>query len=211
MAILQNGPNGPITGKFGSVSAYMLNGQNIVRGPKRKRTSPPSESELLNRKKQKVAGIFARDNSRLLDFGYQFLAKKGSRIGAFQLAQRHIFKEAMELDSENNPFVNPEKLVVFVGQLTPLTNCEVSFDGDRIDLKWIPNSQYENNIYKINLALVGLEGESDLMTSIAEVRQGACSLQFDKISRKNCDYHVYVGIWDTLNGDFSNSTYCGVI
>ncbi|MDF2519001.1 MAG: hypothetical protein K0R59_4297 [Sphingobacterium sp.] len=211
MAILQNGPNGPITGKFGSVSAYILNGQNIVRGPKRKRTSPPSESELLNRKKQKVAGKFAGDNSRILDFGYQFLAKKGSRIGAFQLAQRHIFKEAIELDSENNPFVNPEKLVVFAGQLTPLTNCEVSLHGDTIDLKWTSNGQYEDNSYKINLALVGLEGESHLMTSITEVQQGACTLQFKGISRKNCDYHVYVGIWNTLYGDFSNSTYCGVI
>lgn len=59
MAILQNGPNGPIVGKFGSVSAYLLNGQNIIRGGKRKRTSPPSAAELLNREKQKVAGKFA--------------------------------------------------------------------------------------------------------------------------------------------------------
>ena len=50
MAILQNGPNGAIVGKFGSVSAYLLKGQNVVRGGKRKkRTSPPSEAELLNR------------------------------------------------------------------------------------------------------------------------------------------------------------------
>ena len=211
MAILQNGPNGPITGKFGSVSTYILNGQNIVRGPKRKRTSPPSESELLNRKKQKVAGRFAGDNRGILDFGYKFLAKKGSRIGAFQLAQRHIFKEALELDSEKNPFVNPEKLIVFAGQLTPLTSCEVSLHGDTIDLKWTPNDQYDASTYKINLALVGLYGESHLRTSIAEVRQGACTLQFDGISRKNHDYHIYVGIWDTLYGDFSNSIYCGVI
>ncbi|MDR2284603.1 MAG: hypothetical protein LBE37_15410 [Sphingobacterium sp.] len=211
MAILQNGPNGPITGKFGSVSAYILNGQNVVRGPKRKRTSPPSESELLNRNKQKVAGRFAGDNSYIFDFGYQFLAEKGSRIGAFQLAQRHIFKEALELDSENNPFVNPEKLVVFAGQLTPLSSCEVNLQGDTIALKWTPNIQYDYSTYKINLALVGLEGQSHLMTSIAEVQQGACTFQFNGISRKNYDYHVYVCIWDTLDGDFSNSTYCGVI
>ncbi|CAM3503180.1 hypothetical protein [Sphingobacterium prati] len=211
MAILQNGPNGPITGKFGSVSAYILNGQNIVRGPKRKRTSPPSEAELLNRKKQKVAGRFAGDNRPILDFGYKFLAEKGSRIGAFQLAQRHIFKEAMELDSDNNPFINPEKLVVFTGQLRPLSNCQVSLHGSVIDLKWTPDAQYERSFYKINLALIGLYGESHLKTSIAEVNQGSCSLQFDEISTKNCDYHVYVCIWDTLNGGFSNSAYCGVI
>lgn len=211
MAILQNGPNGPITGKFGSVSAYLLNGQNIVRGPKRKRTSPPSESELLNRKKQKIAGRFAGDNKAIFDFGYQFMAEKGSRIGAFQLAQRHIFKDAMELDTENNPFVNPEKLIVFAGQLTPLPSCEVSLQGDTIDLKWTSNGQYDDNIYKLNLALLGLYGESHLQTSIAEVKQGACTIQFDGISRKNCDYHVYVCIWDTYKGAFSNSTYCGVI
>ena len=211
MAILQNGPNGPIIGKFGSVNAYLLNGQNIVRGPRRKRTSPPSELELLNRKKQKVAGRFAGDNRGILDFGYRFLAKKGSRIGAFQLAQRHIFKEALELDSENNPFVNPEKLIVFAGQLTPLSSCEVKLQGNTIELKWTPNVQYNGSRYKLNLALVGLQGESRLKTSIAEVRQGACSLQIDDISKKNCDYHVYVCIWDTVDGGFSNSIYCGVI
>ncbi|MFU1856093.1 hypothetical protein ACK8HY_03645 [Sphingobacterium sp. NGMCC 1.201703] len=211
MAILQNGPNGPVTGKFGSVSAYMLNGQNVVRGLSKKRTAPPSEAELLNREKQKVAGLFARDNKGILSFGYQYMSEKGSRVGAFQLAQRHIFKEALELDLENNPFVNPEKLIVFAGQLTPLTNCEVSLQGDTIDLKWTSNGQYEDNIYKLNLALLGLYGESHLQTSIAEVKQGACTLQFKGISRKNCDYHVYVGIWNTLYGDFSNSTYCGVI
>ncbi len=36
MAILQNGPNGAIVGKFGSVSAYLLKGQNVVRGGKKK-------------------------------------------------------------------------------------------------------------------------------------------------------------------------------
>ncbi|GAA4170095.1 hypothetical protein [Sphingobacterium ginsenosidimutans] len=211
MAILQNGPNGPITGKFGSVSAYMLNGQNVVRGLSKKRTSPPSEAELLNREKQKVAGLFARDNKAILNFGYQYMSEMGRRIGAFQLAQRHIFKEAMELDLENNPFVNPEKLIVFAGQLTPLTNCEVSLHGDTIDLKWTSNGQYDDNIYKLNLALLGLYGESHLRTSIAEVKQGTCMLQFKGISRKNCDYHVYVCIWDTFRGIFSNSTYCGVI
>ncbi|MDM1292964.1 hypothetical protein HX021_01475 [Sphingobacterium sp. N143] len=211
MAILQNGPNGPITGKFGSVSAYLLNGQNIVRGPKKKRTSPPSQAELINRKKQKVAGRFAGDNKGIFDFGYQFMTEKGKRIGAFQLAQRHIFKEALELDSEQNPFVNPEKLLVFAGPLTPLANCQVSLNGDVIDLKWTPDAKYKDSTYKLILALIGLYGESHLETSIAEIKKGSCSLQFDGISKKNCDYHVYVGIWDTFEGKFSNSIYCGVI
>ncbi|MDR0264682.1 MAG: hypothetical protein LBJ04_15805 [Sphingobacterium sp.] len=211
MAILQNGPNGPIVGKFGSVSAYLLNGQNIIRGGKRKRTSPPSEAELLNREKQKVAGKFAAWNKKILEFGYQSLAKKGSRVGAFQLAQRHIFKETLELDAENKPFINPENLLLFSGPLTPLANCQVSLDGDRIDLSWTVDDQYKSSIYKINLGLIGFDTESHLRTSIANVNQGSCSLQFEEISRKTGDLHVYVNIWDTLEGDFSNSIYCGVI
>lgn len=211
MAILQNGPNGPIVGKFGSVSAYLLNGQNIIRGGKKKRTSPPSEAELLNREKQKVAGKFAAWNKRILEFGYQPLAQKGSRVGAFQLAQRHIFKETLELDAENKPFINPEKLSLFSGPLTPLANCQVSLDGDRIDLSWTVDDQYKSSIYKINLGLIGFDTESHLRTSIAKVNQGSCSLQFEEISRKTGDLHVYVSVWDTLEGDFSNSIYCGVI
>ncbi|MGJ1454519.1 hypothetical protein [Sphingobacterium multivorum] len=211
MAILQNGPNGPIVGKFGSVSAYLLNGQNIIRGGKRKRTSPPSEAELLNREKQKIAGKFAGNNKRILEFGYQSLAKKGSRVGAFQLAQSHIFKETLELDALNRPFVNPEKLFLFSGPLKPLANCQVSLNGDLIDLSWDVNDEYSSSIYKINVGLVDLEGESRLKISIANVNQGSCSLQVEGVSKKAFDYHVYVGVWDTLEDDFSNSIYCGVI
>jgi len=186
MAILQNGPNGPIVGKFGSVNAYLLNGQNIIRGGKRKRTSPPSEAELLNREKQKIAGKFAAWNKRILE-------------------------ETLELDEENKPFVNLEKLLLFSGPLTPLANCQVSLDGDQIDLSWTVDDQYKSSIYKINLGLISLDAESHLRTSIANVNQGTCSLQFEEISRKTGDLHVYVGVWDTLEGDFSNSIYCGVI
>ncbi len=35
MVISQNGPNGSNTLKFGSINAYMLNGQNVVHGPKK--------------------------------------------------------------------------------------------------------------------------------------------------------------------------------
>jgi len=211
MAILQNGPNGPIIGKFGSVSAYMLKDQNVVRGPKRKRSSPPSAAELLNRKKQQVAGKFAGHNKRLLEFGYQFLAEKGSRVGAFQLAQRHIFKEAIEIDADNNPFVNPERLLLFSGSLTPLSNCQVSINNDVIDLSWEADDQYSDSVYKINLVLLDPFNESHLRTSIASVSEGSCSVQFDWLKRKKTDFHVYVGIWDTLDGGFSNSIYCGVI
>lgn len=211
MAILQNGPNGAIVGKFGSVSAYLLKGQNVVRGGKKKRTSPPTEAELLNREKQKVAGKFAGANKVILEFGYQSLATTGSRVGAFQLAQRHIFKETLELGEDNKPFVNPEKLLLFSGPLNPLANCQVSLDGDRIDLSWTVGDEYRSSRYKINVGLIDIEGESRLKISIANVNQGSCSFEVEGISKKAFDCHVYVGVWDTLKDDFSNSIYCGVI
>jgi hypothetical protein len=211
MAILQNGPNGPIIGKFGSVNAYMLNGQNVVRGPKRKRTSPPTAKELLNRAKQKVAGEFAGQHKRIFEFGYQFVKEKGSRVGAFQSAQQHIFKEALELDADNIPFINPEKLRPFSGLLPPLSSCELRMHDDVIELHWVADPQYSDSVYKINLVLIAPHTESHLRTSIAAVSEGSCSVQFDWLKRKRVDLHVYVAIWDTLDGGFSNSTYCGVI
>lgn len=178
---------------------------------KKKRTSPPSEAELLNREKQKVAGKFAGANKVILEFGYQSLAKTGSRVGAFQLAQRHIFKETLELGEDNKPFVNPEKLLLFSGPLTPLANCQVSLDGDRIDLSWTVGDEYRSSRYKINVGLIDIEGESRLKISIANVNQGSCLFEVEGISKKAFDCHVYVGVWDTLKDDFSNSIYCGVI
>lgn len=148
---------------------------------------------------------------RILEFGYQSLATKESRVGASQLAQRHIFKEVLELDEENKPFVNPEKLLLFSGPLTPLANCQISLDGDRIDLSWTVDDEYRSSIYKINVGLIDIEGESRLKISVANVNQGSCSFEVEGISRKTGDLHIYFSVWDTLEGDFSNSIYSGVI
>lgn len=211
MAILHHGPNGPITGKFGSVNAYMLNGQNVARGPRKRRTSPPTEKELLNRRKQKVAGEFAKYNRPILDFGYQYQVKKGDRIGAFQLAQRHVFTETLELDVENKPFVNPEKLLVFAGNLPPLADCQIEKEDDMLHLKWTVDPIYDDHLFKVNLALINLDAPGDMKTAIAEVNKGSSSLRIPGLSLKKFDYHVYVCVWNTLLGEFSNSTYCGLV
>ncbi|MCS4225054.1 hypothetical protein [Sphingobacterium sp. BIGb0165] len=211
MAILHHGPNGPITGKFGSVNAYILNGQNVARGQRKKRTSLPTEKELVNRRKQKVAGEFAKFNYPILDFGYQYKSKKGDRIGAFQLAQRHIFPETLELDAENKPFVNPEKLLVFAGNLLPLADCQIEKEGDILHLKWTAVPIYNGHLFKVNLALINLDGTGDMKTAIAEVNQGSISIRIPGLNSKKFDYHVYVCVWDTFLGEFSNSTYCGLV
>lgn len=211
MAIQENGPNGLFKGKVGSVYGYELNGQNIIRGARRKSNKPPSEAVLLNRQKIKVAGNFMRPIKSLLQYGYRNIAPKGSKIGPFQLAQQHILKETMELDADCQYYVNVEKVFIFKGPLAPPVGCSVEKHGKMLHVKWTAIPDYADKMFKINVALFNTNNFIQLDIGIAEVNQGACTIPLVGYSDAGVPIHVYLGIWDSLHDLLSDSVYCGIV
>jgi hypothetical protein len=211
MGILQDGPNGGFRGKVGSVYGYNRNGVWILRGARRKSTKPPTEAQLLHRQKTKLNGRFCAWIKPIVDFGYKFEAAKETKRGAFQLAQQHVFNNAIELDAANKPFINLEKLQVFAGGLMAPIGAEAYLQGHQLKLSWMPNPNYKDSVFKLNLALVSLDRAGDLKMAIADAGQGECIVDIPLFENEKFDYHVYIGFWDTYHGAISNSTYCGVI
>jgi len=211
MAILEDGPNGGFRGKVGSVYGYNLKGQWIIRGARRKSNKPPTEAQRLHRQKLKLVGEFCGENKPVFDFGYRFKKDKESKYGAFQLAQKHVFNEAVAFDADNNPVVNFENLKVFAGLLLSPRSAKVSFNDGRIDLEWIPNPAYDDEIYKLNLAFVSLKDLSSLKLAIANAADGQCSVEIPTELDQKAEYHVYIGFWNTFHNEISDSTYCGVL
>ncbi|WP_312191283.1 hypothetical protein [Sphingobacterium sp.] len=211
MGILQDGPNGGFRGKVGSVYGYELNGKWILRGARKKSSKPPTADQLSHRKKTKLNGEFCKWIKPIITFGYQFEAAKDPNRGAFQLAQKHVFNHAIELDSMGKPCIIFEKLRVFVGELGAPEGVQVHLEEDVLTLSWLPNPEYNDSVFKLNLALVSPDDPVDLKMAIADAAQGECAIKISTLKNRKSDYHVYIGFWDTYHGVFSNSAYCGVI
>jgi len=211
MGILQDGPNGGFRGKVGSVYGYNLKGQWIIRGARRKSNKPPTEAQRLHRQKLKLVGEFCRENKPVFDFGYRLKKDNETKYGVFQLAQKHVFNDVVTIDADNNPVVNFENLKVFAGELISPEHAKVSLNDGRIDLVWIPNPAYNDEIYKLNLAFVSLRDLSSLKLAIANAADGQCSVEIPAELNKKAEYHVYIGFWNTFHNEISDSVYCGLL
>ncbi|WP_140936976.1 DUF6266 family protein [Sphingobacterium lumbrici] len=212
MAIQKDGPNGAFVGKVGSVFGYILNGQNIIRSPRKHRTREPSEAELLNREKMKVMANFLGPIYPVLRYGYKEIAPKGSRVGAVQLAQSHVRKDCMELNEQQKPFVNPEKVLVFRGSLEPPRECEVQQEGNSLHFRWQVNPAYQSSFYKLNVLIYEVDGvEADLKIAVTEVNAGQCIIESKLLAISQNPVHVYVGIVNTFKEVLSDSVYLGVV
>lgn len=208
MAIIEGGINGPFRGKIGSVIGYTLNGQNVIRSVGR-RTRPFTKLELLNQAKMKVTSAFLGPIKPFVKFGFQAQAPKGSRVGAFQLAQSQVRKYALEIDSEGNPFVNPAKVLISKGDLEPPLNCSVRAEGNRLFFRWdyLKASTYHR------LITLAYDGDSfrffrDLG---AEQSSGEDTWDLRGLDSLEQPLHVYAAFRHTMTGELSNSVYCGAI
>lgn len=211
MAIQKDGPNGAFIGKVGSVFGYVMNGQNIIRGVRKKKKRKPSEAELLNRKKMKVAGEFMGMLYPVVRYGYKDLAPKGSRVGPVQMAQSHVLKECMELNDRQEPFVNPEKVLVFRGKLSSPQECVVEQDGDNLKFRWQINSAYNGSSYKLNVFIYEIGVDVDIKIAAVEANLGECVIPFPLLKNNKSPVHVYAGFVDALEGVLSDSVYLGVV
>ncbi|MBD1433158.1 hypothetical protein H8B06_10000 [Sphingobacterium sp. DN00404] len=211
MAIQKDGPNGAYIGKVGSVYGYVLNGQNIIRGKRKPSTKKPTEGMLLNREKMKVASSFSTVLVPCLRYGYRELAPKGSRVGAVQLAQSHVFKECLEIDEKGKPFVNPEKVRVFRGNLNPPKDCLVWRENDRLHFKWSYEAERGSETYRINILIYDIDHEFRFNVAEEDVHKGEYSMLCTLLAYKKGPLHVYIGVVDVYTEELSDSVYVGLV
>ena len=209
MAIVEQGITGAFIGKVGPVVGYQLNGQNVMRSIGRRRTKPFSELELLNQAKMKVTSEFLRPIKSFVKFGFREVAPEGSRVGAFQLAQSHVRKQALDFDAEGKPFVNPAKVLISKGSLEPPRNCRVTQEGNRLSFKW--NAIGEGGDHRL-LTLAYDEDSFRFFRDLGAARssgEDVWELPFLHLLER--PLHVYAAFRSTVSDKISNSVYCGTI
>ncbi|MFD1629704.1 DUF6266 family protein [Pseudopedobacter beijingensis] len=213
MAILKDGINGPFSGKVGSIVGYQLNGQTIIRGLPTVVRRKPTALTLLNRSRMKVVSQFLKPLKPVIDFGYKNTAPRGSRVGAFQSAQSYTFRNAIDYDENNVPYVNPEKVLVFRGNLMEPSLLVVTREENTIHIQW-DSTQYK---YKRGILLVvayAIEEEQVLFDEGgAKISAGTFTWNLgEEISTAKYPHlHIYVGVYDVVRNELSDSVYGGCV
>lgn len=208
MAILNDGPNGPIRGKFGSIFAYMLNGQNIVRGARKPRMTPPSQAELLNRKTTKVTNDFLTYLFPIVKYGYKNLLIDHPTKNAANLAQSHVRRDCIAIDANNEPYVRAELFKPFRGTLFVPENAQMQLMDDYLHITWTPVKDLQDWV-KLNVVVVNVKESADMRGAIVPARLGEYRLQSGLLNWRGEGLHVYIGFENSYTGELSDSVYIG--
>lgn len=208
MAIGKSGINGPFSGKVGSVIGYELGGQMIIRSVGR-RTKPFSKQELLNQAKMKVVSLYLQPLKPMIQFGFKGIAPKGSRIGAFQMAQSHARKFAVELDEDGRPFVEPSKVLLSKGELPPPENCRILREGNMLRMACQTPSTINQGV---KLMVILYDGVNDAGFQEIEFSKGTENYEWEweMIGADTAQLHAYILFLLPFSLDVSNSVYCRV-
>lgn len=210
MAILKAGVNGPFSGKVGSIVGYELNGQAIIRSLPAVVKRPPSKLTLINRMRMKVVSRFLSHLKAPIAFGYKNIAPKGSRVGTFQSAQSYLLNNALDYDAENMPYVNPEKVLVFRGDMVPPLLINVERRDNKLYIEWNTDSCRGYPALVVVLAYV-IEKSCILNEGTAISTEGEMVWEHSQFSNDKDQVHVYVGFYDMLHDKFSDSVYGGCV
>lgn len=211
MAILKNGINGPFSGRVGNVVGYQLNGQNIIRSLPVRTKRKPSKKVLLNRARMKATSQFLSPIKEIIAFGYKNLAPPGSRIGAFQQAQSYIVKNAIDYDGQENPYVNPEAVLVFRGEMVPPIQLQMSREENTLSFTWDVDSLLQRDGQFLALAYVIETNHFWFYDGGTKASDGMLSWDLGIGASGLDQIHVYVGFYDLIEDQFSDSLYAGVV
>lgn len=136
MARLINGANGPFIGKVGSVIGYTINGVSYMKGLHKKRTKPPTEGELLNRKKFTAAQKWL---TPLLEFVKPGFKDYNQRFQGFSAAKSWLMKNAMQV-VDNEAVIDPSLVRISSGTLPLPQDIAVTFEEPNLfRFTWKPS------------------------------------------------------------------------
>jgi len=209
MAIRKDSVLGSFSGKLGGIVGYELNGQNVIRSLPVTAKRKPTALTLTNQRRMKAVSQFLRPLKHVIDFGYKNIAPKGSRVGAFQAAQSHTFRNAVDYGEDNVPYVNPEKVLVFRGDLMPPPQLQVTREGNGIHVQWDNLScRHEQGVLLI-LAYAIEEKWFWFEEGGAKISEGTFTWELHAGFLP--DLHIYVGFYDILRDKLSDSVYGGCV
>ena len=209
MAVLKSGINDGFSGKVGTVIGYRLNGQDIIRSQvKNKRTSPPTEKELLNRIKFATSQKWLNPLCDFLRIGFKDYQPT---FQGFVAAKSYNHKNALECNENNDCSINPAlALVSFGSQPLPETASAVSHENQEILLKW---SEISGTAYNDQAMVVAYDIDNGKVFYNAAIARRDLYSAIFKLPTYTIGktFHIYLAFIADDRSAKSNSMYLGSV
>ncbi len=172
MAIVTGGINGPFKGKVGSVFGYTMNGQNIIRGARRKspKNKRGSVAQNVSRSKFTKMQHFLTPILPFIQVGFN-MAGRAKNISAHNAAKSYNMLNAFTAEGE----IDFSKVLVSSGNLPGPLTAQVEKDDAGFHFSWTnhPDRSGVRNSDQVMLLAYGAnKGFPYIMLSGARRKEG---------------------------------------
>lgn len=207
---IQYTKTGLMKGRINNLSFYIRSGEQIVRASSNSyhhdRKSP---KQLTHRQKITLMTEFLSPVKDFLKTSFKSV-EKGK---AYSQASSHLMKNAFTI-VDGTPVLDPQKVLVCQGFLSPPENASVHVDGGNIVFTWTDNSGQACANADDQLVFLLHKGNHNSRSSLelshtASRKDGVFSPVFDRMIYG--DFHVYMAFRTFDDTDISNSVYVGMI
>lgn len=136
MGKLEQGFNGPISGKVGNIVGSSWNGIPYIKSRPKERETPPSENELKN---QFIFGMTQRWLKPLTEFLRVGFNDYSRTVFGFNAAKSMLYERGLIRDGFNST-VDPSQVLISFGRLPLGEGFEMEFDRGSYELciRWNP-------------------------------------------------------------------------
>jgi hypothetical protein len=208
MAKYTQGIHGPFEGKIGKVIGSSWKGMPYLKSVHKKRSTPPRELEIFNRKKWALS---QRWLAPLVDFVREGFRGYSARSEGFVAAKSYLLKNAFE-EVDDEPVINPALVKVSSGSLPlPAHISATKIDEEHIQFSWDTkrpgDSKARDQIMMLAYNIDKGEAEMEITGEFRKTGSGV--LEID--SEITGIWHLYAAFiaWDRSRQ--SDSVYLGTI
>lgn len=206
MAINRNGINGHFSGKIGNVVGYDFMGQQVIRTIPKKRTSPPTPKELLNRQKFAASQYWLEPLTDFLRIGFKDYRPT---FQGFVAAKSYNQKNALVYKQDEGFSIDPAlALVSFGTQPLPLSAEAIANQNQEVVINWSTEAPAAYNDQTMLIAYDIQHRKVVYHTAAARRSAGTARLAFPK-EDEGKTYHFYLAFIADDRSTKSNSMYLG--
>ena len=213
MARLNRGPNGPASGKFGSVIGSSWRGIYYIKGLQKKSKKAPSPLQIQQQKKFAFAVKFLRPVKPLLDMGFSLINPGGAT--GYNMAISHMVQNCIK--GAHPDFEIDYSSVVFCtkGKLSVPETVTMELDGMNLIVKWSTDRNAHSSTSDEVTLLIYQPGSGYYQTTPQGISRLDGELKIGLSPHYQGDtVHVFMylvtsNIW--VKREWSNSIYLGPV
>lgn len=201
MARVIEGINGAFRGKVGTVVGYTRNGVGIMRSLPKKSTKAPSQKQLDNQKKMKVAQEWLTHLIIYVRVGFKNYSQKQHAFGnALSYLKLHAIKEDLTVD--------PAKVLISWGDLPEPISARVrNTKPGVLEITW---KAIPKDTDHVMVAVLHKDADKTFGDVCGAKRSAGKHIQkYEGLAGEKM--HVYLGFMSQERDKCSNSVYLGMV